>query len=251
MPPVFRASELPRLFECPGSGYLQRADDVEGVAAAWGTKVHAWMETGEYPEGEDGAAIEKRVKKAGVDRGKLWPGGEFEVALAYNLVTGEARRYIPPVPVPPGYTARTHKSAWKNAFDTEWATGTLDFAAELMDTYWVDDLKTGRNAHWKQYEPQQLFYCLALSVHRYGAIQGGRSTITHWPKYPIGRAPGRHGTALTAAYLVEFDGRLKALRNTVLAARNGVKAAEAELSTGEHCRFCPSQVYCPAQGAGK
>ena len=240
--PIFRASELDRLLACAGSGWLQRQDH-EGPAAAWGTKVHGWMETGELPEGDDGTLLAKRIKKSGVDRAKLWPvsgeSGEFEVPVAYNLVNGRAIRYVAVAGGPVGGAAlRAHKSAWKAAFDNEWVTGTLDFAAELMDTYWIDDLKTGREAHWADYAAQQSFYALAWSTIKYGEIRDGRSTITHWPNYPITRAPVRHGASLEVPALLAFVKRLQGLRETVLG-RSG------SLKVGDHCRFCPSKLYCP------
>lgn len=239
---------MDRLFACPGSAILPRGVDVEGIAASWGTKVHDWVETGIYPEGSDGKEIAKRVIKSGLKREEFWPGGEHEVALAYNLVTGEARRYVAPRPLPPGNSLKAHKSAWKDAFDNEWVTGTLDWVKDILDTYWVDDVKTGRNAHWKQAEAQQSCYALMYSVYRYGKIQAGRSTIAHWPKYPIARLPLRHGSSLSEDYLGTFLVKLQKLREEILAGRDLYKTGtinEAELCVGEHCRFCPSRTACP------
>lgn len=251
--PIFRASELDRLFACPGSAFLLRGEDREGIAAAWGTKVHSWMETGVLPEGKDGFDLDKRIRATKTTRESLWPDCEHEVAYALNLVTDKVVRYVPPNPLPPGYSAKAHKSAWKDAFDDEWATGTLDAQGEIMGQWWVDDLKTGRNAHWTDYEAQQLFYCLVVSLYSTrGSIAGGRSTITHWPRYPIARVPNRLGVSVEPDYLASYRNKLKRLREEIITARTLFSTGqikENQLCVGSHCRFCPSRLSCPALGS--
>jgi PD-(D/E)XK nuclease superfamily len=235
---------------CPGSLVLPRERDEMGVAASWGTRVHSWMETGECgPEPIDavGRAIRARVAASGVNRRNLWPEeGEFEVPLAYNVNTGAALRCDYPRVFPSGGTARTYAANWKNAFDDEWVVGSPDFAMELVGRPWVDDLKTGRYAHWTSHAAQQTFYCLAYSKWRYGEFRDSRSTITHWTKYPMAAAPTRKGVILTVDQLEEFGHKLSALRKSILRCKEAPEKIEAELNLGEHCRFCPSQTHCPA-----
>lgn len=249
--PLARASELDRLFACPGSAYLPRAEDSTNKAAAWGTKVHHWAETGEIPVGPDGKLLTKKIITAGVRREVTWPpGGEHEVALAYNVLTRKAVRYEPPRPLPAGYDKKSHASAWKDAFDDEWVTGSLDYVGTLLGAWWVDDLKTGYDGRWEKYQYQQLFYCLAWTLWQYGEITEGRSTITHWRKYPIERPPQRYGGVIEVDKLNAFMDKLSRLREQILELR--VKGAENKgeevnsvLVLGDHCRFCPSRLSCP------
>jgi hypothetical protein len=148
--PIFRCSELDRLMECPGSAWLPRKKDETGVAAGWGNLVHEWCETGVVPDSNDGKLLQKRIDKSGADRAALWPNGEHEVAIAFNLLSERAVAYPNP-PLPPGVTRKDHTTAWKNSFGNEWYAGSIDFGAELLDTWWIDDLKTGRDVTWGKY----------------------------------------------------------------------------------------------------
>ncbi len=237
--PAFRASELDRLMACPGSGWLPREERPEGVAAAWGTYVHSWMETGELPESDHKRHLEKRINLTGVRREDVWPAMQHEVPFAYNLVTDEVRRY-PTTPPPPGFTLRQHKSAWKDSFNDQWMVGTVDGVGDLLESWWTDDLKTGRAVHWNDYRWQQTAYAIMVSRWRFNALVDGRSTITHWPRYPVAGRPVRQGAVLDAKYLTESLDKLRALRLKVL------NKDEGELRDGDQCTFCPSRGLCPA-----
>lgn len=250
--PFARCSELDRLFNCYGSLVLPREADREGIAAAWGTKVHAWMETGQLPDDRDGQAIGKRITAAKVSRRKLWPEeGVHELALALDVVSGTVAACV----VPTGHDARQYKTAWKAAFDDRWLVGSLDFAMELLGSPWVDDLKTGRWVSWQAHASQQSAYALMYTLYKYGEVRECRSTVTHWPKYPIANPPNRWGCQLSVDYLNDFLHRLRVLRDQILETRrkylDGSLTEEklaAVLSYGAHCRFCPSRSLCPKFG---
>ena len=158
------------------------------------------------------------------------------MALAYNVVSGVARTYGE------ADSAQT-KDEWKASFDDEWIVGTLDYGQVIFDTPWVDDLKTGRFVTWEDYEKQQTFYCAAYSLVAMGAVVDTRSTLTHWPRYPVYKKPSRFGYLLEAAELKAFLKSLKEFRNQALAQK------PSDLVTGEHCRFCPSRGNCSAYEA--
>ena len=250
--PLARASELDRLFSCIGSTYLPQSRDVAGLAAQWGTKVHSWVETGLLPEDRDGELLGRKIDKSGTSRRKLWPEeGDHELAMAYDVLSGTVATCV----VPPGKDKRDYQNEWKSAFDDRWIVGTLDFAMELLGRPWVDDLKTGRSVDWRQYAGQQSMYCLMYTGHKYGEIRDCRSTLTHWPKYPIANPPRRIGSDLSVDYLQGFKHKLVQLRDDILGARSrsgsgGVEAQEVNkvLSYGAHCRFCPSRAACPKFG---
>jgi hypothetical protein len=222
--PLARASQLDRLLACPGSGYLPQID-LRGAraheAAAWGTMCHRWVETGEI--GHPG--LQKKLDASGASRDALWPGGSHEVALAYNVLTGEARSF-----------QGDGKDEWKAAFDNEWVVGTLDYVDEVFGEPWVDDLKTGRRVTWEAYEAQQTFYALAWSKANYGDRRRTRSTLTHWPRYPLGGLPFRFGKVIEAEELEHFEARLREMRAAIL--------SQGPRVVGPQCTYCPSRTNC-------
>lgn len=241
--PFARASELDRLFKCAGSSVLPRVRDKDSIAAEWGTKVHAWAETGVLPEGKDGAALGKKIDKAGVSRRKLWPEeGEHEITIALDPESLAVKYCDPPAGAADTSTARrAYADKWKEGFDDTWIVGSIDFGMELIGRPWVDDLKTGRLVSWQDYQAQQTVYAAMYSLWKYGALRETRSTVTHWPRYPVGVAPARMGGTLTVAYLESFMHRLRELRTEILKLKAG---GDMRLSYGEHCRFCPSRRGC-------
>jgi PD-(D/E)XK nuclease superfamily protein len=244
--PLARASELDRLLVCPGSAVLPRVRDEEGIAAAYGTCVHYWAETGRVLDGTHGRLLHRKLEATHVDREVLWPpDGEHEVAFAYNVISSAVQRYRAPDPLPPGMSARAHVGAWKEGFGDEWVVGTLDYARRLFDTYWVDDLKTGRNAYWDDYRAQQTFYCLVYSLDVFADTRDGRSSITHWRRYPIDGQPNRFGVALEARQLIAFQKELRALYDVVQKTKAD-GTIRHHLKPGEQCKYCLSYVACPA-----
>lgn len=245
--PFARASELDRLFACAGSLLLPRVYVPPGDAAKWGTLVHSWLETNEVPRQEpQRTALRKRLKLSGIDldRELWWPaGGEHEITYGLNLVTGVATRAPVQARLAPGDTQKAAAARWKEALGDEWVTGTLDYAMELLDRPWVDDLKTGRYAHWKDHAAQQTFYCVVYSLEKYGELRQSRSTLTHWPKYPSAGRPTRKGVMLSVDTLRDFVISLTQLRKTVLDLRGA--GGQVELSAGDQCRYCPSRSFCP------
>lgn len=235
--PLARASELDRLLACAGSLVLPR-DDFKPTAAAraamWGTVCHKWKETGRLPGNEaHDKLLHRKIKASAIDRGALWPGdGEHEVALAYNVVTRRAVRCR--------LVGDTEKAAWKGAFSDEWVVGTLDYVLELFGEPWVDDLKTGRIVSLEAHKYQQMFYCLAWGLAAHGRPTPARSTLTHWPRYPVDAPAVRLGRVFSLDEYGAFMLRLVELRDAVVGKR-------VDLIVGDQCTFCPSRTACPKQ----
>lgn len=240
--PLARASELDRLLACPGSAVLPRSEEKSEratEAAAWGTYCHLWKETGEIRPGKYAGTLKKKVDLLGVGgREELWAGGLHEVALAYNVVSGAAGALILPA-------TSDEAAAWKSSFGDSWVVGTADYVGLLLESPWVDDLKTGRHAEWETYKFQQAFYALAWSTIHFGEFREARSTITHWPKYPITKKPLRFGTVLTLDFMDDFKRRLRQLREDVLRLRElDQERVVVRLSDGPQCLYCPSRLSC-------
>jgi hypothetical protein len=201
--------------------------------------VHRWKETGEVPDGREGLVLRRKLERSGVTRETYWTEGLHEVPVAYNVLTNETRALILPV-------SPEKKVRWKDGFGDDWITGTADYVGALLDTPWVDDLKTGRKVEYLSYRYQQAFYALVWS--NFGEFNNTtcRSTITHWPKYPLDGKPIRFGTVLEPDFFDEFKGRLRRLRDEVLKLKevNDMENVVSYLTEGEHCVYCPSRSIC-------
>lgn len=197
--------------------------------------VHSWMESGEVPSG-----LKKKLEKSGVSRENLWAEGLFEIPFAYNVITGGVQAMVLPL-------AREKREGWKASFGDEWITGTADFVGMLMEAPWVDDLKTGRRVEYLDYQAQQMFYALCWTKFQAGKLVECRSTITHWPKYPLDGVPRRFGVVIEPDTFREFEGKLRGLRASVLKLREKAERGldvVSGLSDGPQCIYCPSKLAC-------
>lgn len=262
-----RASRLPLLTKCVGSAVLPNLPDGEKSdnarrSAAWGTMVHRWKETGAMVgEGRAPKMLFEAVAKSGVDRAELWPSeGRHEVAVAVRV---DGKREVA--------SNESHK------YETipGWITGTADFAWRLTGgELWVDDLKTGRvypnpgpedsrrhdpslevGANRYPQDPgsaQLRFYALAIA-RLVGYVGVVHVSITHWPYLPVARrhvAPDRLWARYAWEDLEKFWGELELLH----ASQEFLEAAAFTerwdevlallASPGDHCRFCPSKLFC-------
>lgn len=200
------------------------------------------METGEFPDGRAGTTLRKKVKESGTSREEFWPRGLHEIPVAFNVLSSKVRAFVLP-------SSSQEKDSWKTGFGDEWVTGTIDFVSQLMDTPWVDDLKTGRKVEYFDYRYQQGFYTMVWTLFQMGELVPARSTITHWPKYPIPNKPTRFGTVLEPEFFLELQGRLKQLREDVMRLRELEESGRREsvvvrLSDGPQCKYCPSRLAC-------
>jgi hypothetical protein len=202
--------------------------------------VHSWVETGEIPKGRPGLTLKKKIEATGIQREELWAHGLHEVPLAYNVNTGEARALVLPVPT-------EEKNKWKSEFGGEWITGTADYVGVLLELPWVDDLKTGRKVVYGSYRYQQAFYSLVWTLFQMRELTPARSTITHWPKYPINLKPERFGTLLEPEFFLDFQGKLKSLYQGVARLKEKQEQGmtiSGYLNEGEQCTYCPSKLNC-------
>lgn len=202
--------------------------------------VHSWKETGEIPKGRPGLTLKKKIEASKVNREELWQYGLHEVPLAYNVFSREARALILPVPT-------AEKDAWKSSYGDEWITGTADYVGLLLELPWVDDLKTGRRGEYEPYKYQQAFYSLAWSLYQMGKVTQVRSTITHWPKYPIANPPSRFGVSLEPEFLQDLQLKLLELHRTMSKLKSGKETGmniRGQLNPGEQCTYCPSRTNC-------
>jgi hypothetical protein len=205
------------------------ASEKRDRAAAYGTLVHHWKETGDeapaWADPRDVKTFGKRLVLSGVERDVWWPpgAGEHEVTFALNLLTLELLQ-------PPEEAVRDE---WKAAFSTPWLTGTIDW----LSGSWVDDLKTG-NWPVDPVTSKQLRSYSLLPWARAGfpVKWSGLITITQWPKYPLASPPQRTSHEIDGFDMAEHLSDLQW----------AVDHPDEVNPTEDGCRFCASKGVCPS-----
>lgn len=247
--PWTRFSEVDRALLCPASTHLVRLAGKSAnavVAAEWGTKVHAWKETGDWPLATKGkwkgkvelpcARRNAALIASDITREDLWPAdGLHEVSYALHTETSTVGQMI-------GGT-QEEREAWKNSHDNHWITGTADYVGDILGIPWVDDLKTG-NPVYLPNDPVALGqlrgYLLCRMLLEPGAPYGWVS-ITSWPHFPADGIPNRDRiNTIDRAACMAFLAELEQARQRAMASRSNI-----QWETGEQCKFCPSRVSCP------
>ncbi len=157
-----------------------------GEAAAWGTMLHTWKETGTFPV--DTVATRRRLKSlamSGVSREELYPDtGLHEISYALHT----ANRIVDHL-WRPGLT-REDREEWKAGFGPEWVTGTCDYTGDVLGDPWCDDLKSGREVTdnpWDLWQLRLYATCVAILSH----ADQVHVSLTHWPRYPADSVPER------------------------------------------------------------
>lgn len=229
-----RPSELHRALACPASTVLPRAEDDEpGKAAEWGQEVHRWVETGEATP-RVAKWLEEITDDAEGLRQGMWPGGMHEVPVSIASATSLDAEYLEP-PCEDGTV--------DSFFTGKLVRGLADWIGTSVVPHIVD-IKTGRNPPESPPGelPQLLFYALAwLRCHP--DEPGVFLSIDHWPRYPKGQPPTRIGPDYVTREDVETWWREVVLPAYQISQREGAKD---DARPGDHCRYCRSAFYCPA-----
>lgn len=241
---------------------MEEASETRDKAAAFGTLVHKWKETGVVPDdgSPDAVCLEKKLILSGVKREDWWvPGeGEHEVTFAIELATAKLILWEAPkdsstgcnAPEPPGgwqgarcpgCTECDTETAddWKKSFDPkQYLTGSIDWLhwGTEKTLPWVDDLKTGRWPVDVKKSKQLLSYLLVPWIKAGMPVVGwkGVVSITQWPRYRLDCLPKRSSRRVTGLDLVAH------LEDIRWATENPTEKNPTE----EHCRFCPCRAAC-------
>jgi hypothetical protein len=260
--PWSRASSLDRAVVCPASTHLATIGfklDRAQKAADWGTIIHSWKETGQWPLALSGRWAGKvplmfqrrqaNLAAAGKDRLDLWPAdGRHEVSYALNTSTLTVGTYYDPT------ATQEQREAWKKGHGDEWLTGTADYVGDVLGRPWVDDLKTG-NREYLPADPWELWQLRMYALCE--AILTGAGTvlvsITSWPQYPADVLPIRVWAEVTRATLLdEVASTLEQARVLAMAsrrkldARPGVHCGRWVDRQGEVHYLCDSAINCPS-----
>lgn len=222
---MISASALPRILRCPGSVALPQARTVSEWSDA-GTDRHAVVEDGLLRG--DLSVLPERIREALL---RHLPAGATlrpEVAVAYDVATGEARELGDGI-------GRAYGTL--GAFEIP---GQLDLLVLAPGFVLVADWKGFMETAGPAENEQTSLYALA-AARLYKASQ----VIVLIGNLPTDRVAVAE---LDVIDLDSFAVRLREVHPRV-AAQKSRKPAEVDVSEGEHCRYCPAVHVCPAKVA--
>lgn len=231
MSATLTASGIARAHACPAAYALPSVQTPPSTHASAGSAIHAYLEALQTLPRADALLLvpeEHRDWCASI-RAQEIPRGEPEVALAYDVATGRARRLdvreraytVGPTEI--GGTCDLHIPG-EPARVIDWKTGT--------------HTSTAPDAH----RPQLALY--ALMVARAEGLDEIRAEVV---------SIGDDGSVRVVA---SWDYDLDALADVAAAVRatwHRVQSARAhavetlDVREGEHCRYCPAWSACPAK----
>jgi len=178
--------------------------------------------------------LEKKVMLSGTERDEWWRDGTHEVAFAFHIRTHKVKWYK-------GNKAKG--DTWKALFyhDTEWITGTADYAkVSQAGGEWhfsIDDLKTGRWPVDATENKQLLTYVMPFWLEAGKPLNATVCvSITQWPRYPLSGLPQKNLWWTDGLTLAEH------LQDLAYALDN---PNETEPSL-DNCRFCDAKNNCSA-----
>ncbi len=244
-----RASSTDRTIACPASLVEQSRlvrREASDLAAGYGTLAHHWKQHGNTEL--DGASdtdrdfVERKILLSGIKRDVLWTGGAHEVTFALGLDGSGPYLHNDTVEKYSGLTADAWKK--KDEFSGPWLTGTIDYLADG----WIDDLKCGKWPVDPRTSGQLKSYALFMwFTDRQPFSWDIEVSITHWPKYPIGKKPARTYTTLTG---LDMEQHLEALNHAYYHPDEynpGYRFSyDPDDESPEPCTFCDSREPFPA-----
>ena len=249
-----RASKLPLLMRCTGSLVMscdESKSENADKAAAWGTMVHFWAQTGKVkgPNKRSENALHRAIALSGINRGDYWPdGGNHEGSLSVRV---DGRREV----------------SRDDSPRIGWVTGHYDYQYWLLDgELWIDDLKTGKvypnpAPGWPGHmdgvpvgdnrypqdvgSPQLKTYALALAelLEYRGPVT---VSLTHWPRVPVSLRHSLPERLWTRYSHQELMNHWRDLEMMYEQAQHNQRAAMGHEDTmilvpGDWCKFCPAK----------
>lgn len=238
---LLTASSLQRYAICSASAVLPQVQSVS-EAATRGTWLHRFAE--EVPKlGREEALAnvpdEYRAAAECIEVAAL-PLDAMryaqEVTFAYDVVTGVAREVG---------RGLTREQAYANLAPAE-IGGTADVVGISEDglTVIIFDFKFGHSPIAKAAANWQIRFLVMAAARAYGAIQG-RGALIHVKTNGL---PFYDAAAFDAFEVALIAHETAGLYERAARAEQAHRAGEVPpCTTGEHCRYCPSLAYCPAQ----
>ena len=230
------ASELQRLFACPGSAALPTTRAVGSDAAERGTAVHLFLErvaAGMAPEEaldmvED---EEHRALCAAINLAELPIGTAPEVTFAYDLSSGRAREL-----------GRRLGRDYRGLAEEE-LPGTSDAVGVGAAAVFVGDYKTGFHVVAARDNLQLRALCL-FAARAYDRDEAIGEIVRIKPDGGV----WRDRVTFDALDLDDFSVQLERVTKAVLGQRARAAAGRLpDVVEGDHCRFCPAWDACPAK----
>mgnify|MGYP000865174944 CR=1 FL=1 len=232
MSATLTASGIARAHACPAAYALPSVQTPPSEHASAGSAMHAFLDALQTRTRDDALTTvpeEHRAWCAAIDPTRI-PRGQPEIALAYDVFSGRARRL----------DVRAREYA---VLETEIA-GTCDLYVPAIgtDPARVIDWKTGTwsAATPESHRPQLALYALMLA--RAEGLDEIRAEVVSI------------GDDSSVRVVASWDYDLDTLAETAVSVRKtwarvqqARSASSVDVREGEHCRYCPAWNACPAK----
>lgn len=223
------ASALPRAESCPASCVLPSYPE-QGDYAATGTDIDLYVQRAK--QGDPAAALAQapehlRQYLAGLTLSAIPGGAEYQVAFAYNVLTGAVQR-IP-----------SRQDGYPEDMGPEWIFGSTDIVGMRGKRAIVWDLKWGQSTIGRDPGEDLQLGILALMLTRYS---GADDCETGFLRAGWDGVLRPETTVLDEWALADIEYR-------VVAAWKRQQAGDTRMSIGPHCTYCPCRRACPAMAA--
>lgn len=233
---LFSGSRAQRAFSCLASTVLPLIE-VSGEEAQAGTWKHVFFSNLRkgLPVALESVPEEYREACEAIDVSSFaaLDAFESEVPLVYDVQRHSTRR------LPPGMAHRDYGEL--GLFEVPM---TLDVSGVGNAEVMIADLKTGHG----YVPPAHRNWQLAIGALALSALHGIEHARVAIIKAPEGLRPSWDVAVIDGMGLLDARAELLRLAGRVVEART--KPAEsAPMVIGEHCRHCPSKLYCPAHVA--
>ena len=222
------ASALSRAESCIGSAVLPAIPEA-GDYAASGQAVDDFIRIGKTVSRE--AALAQAPAHmlrylSSLPLEKIPDGAEYQVAFAYNALTGEVRR-IP-----------SRQDGYPD-MPPEWIFGSTDITGMRPGRALVWDVKWGEYATGRDPETDLQLGFYAVCAARVGGVD----------ECEVGFARADWKADLIPETVVLDEWQLGAMEERIRGIWRRQQAAPAQppLHVGEHCTYCPARRSCPAQ----
>lgn len=239
---MITASQVERLERCPASASLPQVDEVT-EAAERGTTIHGvFQRAADVGPGEAIAELDEEhadlatwLEELPWDELPVGDGYAAEVALAYDVATGEGREIG---------RGLSREEAYADLGPFE-VGGITDIIGLATDHVLVVDVKTGWSERPAARRNPQLMTLALAAARAYGRHEG-KGWLLRLPER--GRLWFSRGT-YDVFDLAGWAQTLKDLHARVAFEARQVAAGAVEAHLGPWCRWCPAHRACPAQNS--
>ena len=224
------ASALSRAEQCIASCILPVVRE-SGAYAATGQAVDDFIRIGKTVS-RDAALAQAPADMLGylsaLPLEKIPDGAEYQVAFAYNALTGEVRRIA------------SRQQGYPEDMPPEWIFGSTDIVGMRADVALVWDIKWGEYSTGRDPETDLQLGLYAVCAAKLAGVDECETGFARadWKADLVPET-----TVLDEWQLAAMEERIRGIWRR----QQATAPAEAPLSVGDHCTYCPARRNCPAQ----